>query len=433
MYLLYSALLALSLLLLTPYFVVKGLRHKKYLHNLGQRLGRLPATVCQTQPGAIWLHAVSVGEVLAVVPLARCLKQCFASRPLLLSTVTLAGQQIIVQRPGLCDASFYFPFDFVFAVQPVLTQIKPALIVIAESEIWPNFLHQAQRAGVPVVFVNGRLSARSFHRHQMIPLWRRFLRGVLRQPAFFLMQTEQDAERLRALGAPPERMAVAGNLKFDVVVPVRPPFLSQLERITNNAPVIVAGSTMEGEETMLVDCLRGLQRQFSAALLVLAPRHPERFEEVARLLERRCVSFVRRSECTEANELSASSQERPDVFLLDTLGELAGTYATATVAFVGGTLVPAGGHNPVEPAVWGKPIVFGPFMENFSDMASAFLAAGAALQVYGADELGACLATLLGDARQRAAMGNAARALVEANRGATERVLEKVAELLGES
>ncbi len=428
MYFLYSALLALGLLLLTPYFVFQGLRYKKYFHNLGQRLGRLPATLRKTQPGAIWLHAVSVGEVLAVVPLAKRLKQRFASRPLLLSTVTVTGQQIITQHPGLCDGSFYFPFDFAFAVRRVLAQIKPALIVITESEIWPNFLHQAQRAGIPVVFVNGRLSTRSFRRHQMIPLWRRFLRGVLRQPAFFLMQTEQDAERLRVLGAPPERVVVAGNLKFDVAIPTRPRFLFQLERIANTAPIIVAGSTMEGEEAMLVDCLRELQQQFSAALLVLAPRHPERFEEVARLLGKQHISFVRRSECTEATALP----ECPEVFLLDTLGELAGTYAAATVAFVGGTLVPAGGHNPVEPAVWAKPIVFGPFMENFRDMASAFLAAGAARQVSGAEELRACLAILLGDAQQRAALGNAAHALVEASSGATERVLEKLAELLGE-
>lgn len=438
MYFLYSTLLALGLLLLSPYFAFQGLRHRKYFHNLGQRLGRLPKTVDAVPPGGIWVHAVSVGEVLAVAPLIRALKQRFPARPLVLSTVTLTGQQIAARHAGLADAAFYFPFDFAFAVRRVLTRLRPALVVIAETEIWPNFLREAHRLGVPVAFVNGRISDDSFRRHGYVPLWRLFLRRVLRTPVFFLMQTPQDTERIRALGAPPERVVVNGNLKFDSVVPARPAFLNGLG---SRAPVIVAGSTMEGEEAILVDSLRGLQRRFPDALLVLAPRHPERFESVARLLEARGVRFVRRSAwgakastapqpAGPAGDNHSFGSERPDVLLLDTLGELAGTYAAATLAFVGGSLVPAGGHNPVEPGLWGKPILFGPSMENFRQIARALQVAGAALEVRDAAELEAQLVELLSDAERRRAMGRAAQALIEANRGATVRAVEKIAQLL---
>ncbi len=425
---LYSALLALGLLVASPYFIVRGLRQKKYFHSLRQRFGRLPASVRRLPPGGIWVHAVSVGEVLAVVPLLRHLKPRFPNRPLLLSTVTLTGQRVAARESQLADATFYFPFDFSFAVRRALGGARPALIVIAETEIWPNFLLEAQRAGVPVVFVNGRLSDRSFRRHRAVPLWRRFLRRVLSTPALFLMQTEQDAERIRALGAPAARVAVGGNLKFDVPRPARPSFLDAL---APDGPVIVAGSTMEGEDAILVEALGALRREFPRTLLVLAPRHPERFERVAALLEASRLRFLRRSAVPGTNHFAATN--RPDVLLLDTVGELAGTYAAATLAFVGGSLVPAGGHNPIEPALWGKPILFGPSMENFRQMAQAFQQAGAALEVRDPAELARRLAELLRNPEQRAAMGRAALALVEANRGAAGRAAEKVAEILGAS
>lgn len=425
MYVFYSALLALALLFLSPYFVVQGLRHKKYFHNLGQRLGWLPAAR-HVRPGGIWVHAVSVGEALAVVPLLRQLRARFPARPLLFSTVTLTGQQVAARPAGLAEAIFYFPFDFAFAVRRALKQLRPALILIAETEIWPNFLCQAAQARLPVVFVNGRISDRSFRRHRLIPLWRGFLRRVLRTPAFFLMQSEQDAERIIALGAPAERVAVGGNLKFDLAPPARPAFLRLLEA---RSPIIVAGSTLEGEEAMLVDALRAVRADFPEALLVLAPRHPERFDPVARWLRARGVSFVRRTDLQAASNNHMPGSE-PEVLLLDTLGELAATYAAATVAFVGGSLVPAGGHNPVEPGLWGKPILFGPSMENFRLLAQAFTAAGAALPVRDAAELGKRLAELLRDRDRCRRMGNAAQALVAASRGATARAAEKAAEFL---
>lgn len=428
MYFLYSALLAVGLLLLSPYFVLQGVRHGKYFAGLSQRLGWLPAPVRAVKPGGIWVHAVSVGEVLAVLPLLGGLKQRFPARPLYLSTVTRTGQEIAGRKAELADAVFYFPLDFAFAVRRWLGHLRPALIVIAETEIWPNFLREATRRGTRIVFVNGRISDRTLRR-RTLPFWGAFLKRVLELPTLFLMQTAQDAERIVALGAPAERVIVGGNLKFDVAPPPRPAFLEGLDA---GGPVVVAGSTMEGEEAMLVECLRGLKRQFPDALLVLAPRHPERFEPVARWLEANGVSYVRRSVLGSAtngsNQLAGS--RHPDVFLLDTLGELAGTYAAATVAFVGGSLVPAGGHNPIEPGLWGKPILFGPSMGNFRLMARAFEEVGAALQVRDAADLRARLSELLGNAERRATMGRAAQALVASSRGATSRTVDKLAQFL---
>lgn len=422
MYFLYSLLLGAALLLLSPYFLLKGLRQNKYLHNLGARLGRLPQELHQPKAGALWVHAVSVGEALAVAPLLKELRQRFPGRKLLVSTTTRTGQELATRRLE-ADATFYFPFDFVFASRQVLTALQPAVVVIAETEIWPNFLRVARRRGVRVVFVNGRVSDRSFRRYCRV---RFLLRRVLENADFFLMQSDEDARRIRALGAPAERVAVGGNLKFDLPEPRRPAFLADLERLADGAPIVVAGSTLAAEEEKLLDALRVCRDlEGHRALLVLAPRHPERFEEVARLLAARGADFVRRSHWQ-------TNDHRPEVVLLDTLGELAGAYAAATVAFVGGSLVPAGGHNPIEPALWSKPVIFGPSMENFRAIAGALLENRAAFQVRSSEELGILLAALLSDpvACQRA--GAAGRAVVERERGATLRCAERIAALLGQ-
>lgn len=422
MYFLYSLLLGAALVLLSPYLFWKGWRENKYLRNLGARLGRLPEPVRQPAPGALWLHAVSVGEALAVAPLLAQLQRRFPHRKLLVSTTTRTGQEVAAWRLD-CDGTFYFPLDFGFACRRALAAVQPALVVIAETEIWPNFLREAHRAGARVVFVNGRISDRSFGRYR---LGRFFLRRVLAHVDFFLMQSEEDARRIRALGAPTERVAVGGNLKFDLPEPARPSFLAELERAAQGAPIVVAGSTLAAEEEKVLDALRVCSEvDGRKAVLLLAPRHPERFEEVARLLAARGVRFVRRSQWKTNNR-------RPEVVLLDTLGELAGAYAAATVAFIGGSLVPAGGHNPIEPAVWGKPIIFGPSMENFRGVARALLEAKAAYQVRSSDELGILLAALLGDPAACQRAGESARRLVERERGAAARCAERIAALLGD-
>ncbi len=420
MYHLYTWMLAAALVLLSPYFLLRGLRQQKYLHSLRARMGRVPDIVRQAGPGAVWVHAVSVGEVLAVAPLLKELRARLPGRKLLVSTTTRTGQEMAARRLD-ADATFYFPLDFAFACRRYLDAIKPALVVIAETELWPNFLRQARRAGARIVVINGRISDRSFRGYRF---WRFFLRRVLAGVDAFLMQTDEDARRLRELGAAPERVSVGGNLKFDLPRPARPAFLDDLERLAQGAPIIVAGSTLAREEEQLLYALQLSGKvEGRQALLVLAPRHPERFEEVARLLTDRGADFVRRSQWRD-------NGRRPDVVLLDTLGELAGAYAAATVAFVGGSLVPAGGHNPIEPARWGKPGVFGASMENFRAVAGALLAAHGAFQVNSADELGVLLATLLDDPQACQRAGAAARAVVERQRGAVALCAERIAALL---
>jgi 3-deoxy-D-manno-octulosonic-acid transferase len=421
MYLLYSLMLAVALALLSPYLFLKGLRQNKYLHSLRERLGRVPERVRQPEPGAVWVHAVSVGEALAVAPLLSELRARFPGRKLLVSTTTRTGQETAGKRLD-CDATFYFPLDFSFACRRLLEAVKPALVVIAETEIWPNFLRQAHRHGARVVFVNGRISDRSFRSYRF---WRFFLRRVLAPVDYFLMQTEEDARRIRELGAPAERVAVGGNLKFDLPEPARPSFLAELEALAQGVPIVVAGSTLGKEEEQVLDALR-LARGIEGkrALLVLAPRHPERFDEVATLLDSRALTYIRRS------RWDTDGQQRPEVVLLDTLGELAGAYAAATVAFVGGSLVPAGGHNPIEPALWSKPVIFGPSMENFRAIATALLEARGAFQVKSADELGILLATLVDNPAACQRAGRAARAVIERERGATARCASRIAALL---
>jgi 3-deoxy-D-manno-octulosonic-acid transferase len=420
MYFIYSLLLAAALILLSPYFFIKGLRTRKYLHNLPERLGRVPPQLHQSERGAIWVHAVSVGEALAVAPLMNELRRRFPERKLLVSTTTRTGQEVASRRLG-ADGTFYFPLDFAFACRRTLRAVKPELVILAETELWPHFLRESQRARTRVVLVNGRISDRSFARYRF---WRYFLREILERISLFLMQTEQDADRIRQLGAPADRVAVGGNLKFDLPVPTRPDFLPELEQCAKGRPILVAGSTVAGEEALLLDALEMLRRLYDIeALAVLAPRHPERFDEVARLLGARGLPFLRRSQGWRA-------EYSPAVVLLDSLGELAGTYAAATVAFVGGSLVPAGGHNPIEPALAGKPVVFGPHMQNFRSVARALIEERAGFQVRSSQELAILLAALMGDREAVARAGQAARSLVERERGATRRSADKIIELL---
>ena len=420
MYFLYSMMLAVALGLLAPWFFLSGWRHNKYLHSLGERLGSVPARVRQPEAGAIWVHAVSVGEALAVEPLVEELRRRFPQRKVLVSTTTRTGQELARLRFGE-EAVFYFPLDFAFACRRVLEALQPSLVVIAETEIWPNFLREAHRAGVRVVFVNGRLSDSSFKGYRRL---RALLRRVLNTVDLFLMQSEEDVRRMREIGAPTERVQVGGNLKFDLPAPPPSKFLAELERAAQGAPVVVAGSTLAGEEKLVLDAMRAAAEvKGKRAVLVLAPRHPERFEEVARLLEKRGSKFLRRNQLSRADS-------RPEVVLLDTLGELAGAYAAATVAFVGGSLVKGGGHNPIEPALWGKPVLFGPSMENFRSIAENLLEAGAAFRVISPEAFGVLLATLLSDREACGRAGAAGRDLVERERGATLRCAERIEALL---
>lgn len=423
MYLLYSIVLALGIAAMTPWLALGDSPNGRYTRFLGERFGR----VRPVGQGAIWIHAVSVGEALAVERLIAQLRQRFPARPVVLSVTTATGRAVAERRIA-ADQIFYFPLDFRFAARRTLKAIRPALVLIAETEIWPNFLREAELQGVPVMFINGRISGRSYARYRLI---RRLLRPTLGRVASFLMQTATDAERVLELGAEPERVQVAGNLKFDLIPPEHPAFLRRLGAKLGDAGisrVLVAGSTMESEEEAVLAAYRQVRAQAPAPetlLLVVAPRHPQRFERAAELIAQSGLRWTRRT------RLDTEPLPGGGVLLLDSLGELASVYQLAEMAFIGGSLAPHGGHNLLEPAYWGVPVVFGPHMENFAQIAEQFLAAGAALRTGSAHELGHLWQQLLADPGLRARVGGKARAMLESQRGATGRALEAIAAALG--
>ncbi len=440
MYLLYSFLTGAALILTLPYWLIRGLRQGKYVHNLRERLGAVPeelGAALSGKPGPIWIHAVSVGEVLAAAPLARALKEAHPERPLVVSTTTDTGQKLARERMDFADGFFYFPLDWSFCVRRVFRPVRPSAVIILETEIWPNFLRLARRAGVPVVFANGRISSRSFGRYRkwfrvLGVFLRPFLRRVLANASLFLMQTQEDAGRMIRLGASPEKVRVTGNLKYDQGMPVEAAIVSRLGeelRGRERWPVIVAGSVVANEEPLVLIAFGVVQGEWPRALLILAPRKPERFEAAAEFIEESHRRFVRRSAMTAAGDLRIP--EDVSVVLLDTMGELGGLYRIADAVFIGGSLVSAGGHNLLEPAAFGKVPVFGPSTENFQEIAARFLEAGAALRVHSPEELGVEWIHLLRDDERRGRMGSAARALVERSRGATARTFEHISAALG--
>ena len=450
MYFVYSFLMGCAALLTSPYWLIQGLRHGKYLSNLGERLGlsipgleKLPSN----RPGAIWIHAVSVGEALSGVTLARRLKDAHPQRPLFISTTTQTGYTLAKQRMPFADAVIYFPLDWSFCVRRVLEAVKPAVVVILETEIWPNFLHEAQRRGVDVLFVSGRISDRSFARWQtwfgslgffLKPL----LKSALSSASAFLMQTQQDADRILGLGAPPDRVHVSGNLKYDLELPAPTPLSQWLEEQCHRrgrSPLIVAGSVVATEEPLALIAFGVVQGDFPRALLVLAPRKPERFTAAAEFIEESHRKFVRRTELPVPGPATASlsngdQNSIPDdasVLLLDSIGELASLYRLADGVFVGGSLVSSGGHNILEPAAFGKVPVFGPSMENFATMATRFVESQAAIQVESPEDAGVEMIHLLKDPAKMQRMGGRARQLVETSRGALDRALTEISRHLG--
>jgi len=419
MYLLYSALMAAGLLLSLPYWMLAR-RHGRWREGLGERLGKVPAQL-QAQTPTIWVHAVSVGEVLAVSELVKKLSECFPKYRVLVSTTTATGQKLAQKHFGENNV-FYFPLDLPFAIRPYLSALRPQLIVLAETEFWPNFLRMAHATGARVAVVNARISDRSW------PGYRRFrpvLRKILQDVDLFLAQTEEDAARLRDIGAPVDRVQVSGNLKFDVAPPTPSAIVANLSssfQQSSAGPIVVCGSTMEGEERLLLLAFQNVLASHPMAIMILAPRRPERFEEVAGLLQQLDIRFWRRSSWT--GDTIASG-----VFLVDTIGELAWLYALADVAFVGGSLVPRGGHNIIEPARYGVPIMVGNHTENFRDIISLFQSHDA-VRIVGPAEFPLVLMDLLANEAERVALGRRGAETLRSQMGATEKTLRSLEELL---
>jgi 3-deoxy-D-manno-octulosonic-acid transferase len=421
MYWLYSLGLAAFFLGGLPIFAAQALLRGKYRRGLRQRLGRVPVWAGPGRP--LWLHAVSVGEVMAATPLARELLARRPDLPLLVSTVTDTGRAVAEQR--LPAGRFvFFPLDFGWAVGRALDRLQPRLVLLTETELWPNFLAACAGRGIPVAVINGRISPRSFPRYRRV---RRWFGRVLSDVRLFCMQTAQDAERILLLGAPADRVRVVGNLKYDLAAPGATSDVAAVRarlRLPPDRRLIAGGSTHRGEEEILLEAFRNLSRSRRDLCLLLAPRHPERLEEVERLVRRLGLSWVRRS------ELPAKPLDGVSVILLDTMGELALLYAAAAVVFIGGSLIPHGGQNMLEPAAVGRPVLHGPHMGNFAEMRDLFREAGAAMQVDGAAALLEKLAMLLDDPALAERMGRAGRQIVETHRGATRRTADLVEALL---
>jgi 3-deoxy-D-manno-octulosonic-acid transferase len=424
MYFLYSLALALLFLALLPRFLYQAIRYGKYASSFKERMGGLQDFGDDKRP-VIWVHAVSVGEFNAARPLLTEIRRRLPAYRLVVSTTTMTGQQMARQSQGRdFDRAFYFPFDWAFAIRRSLDRVRPSAVIILETEIWPNFLRECRRRNVKVMLANGRISPRSFPRYLKA---RRFVSRVLEDFSLIAMQSQEDAERAIKLGAPPQKVRVCGNLKYDLTVSDT---ASACEDITEQFAIlpaeklIVAGSTAPGEERVLIEALEKVRGHdgLSATRLLVAPRHPERFEEVAGLISQSRFDLARRSE--------GGRNRSAAVILLDSIGELAATYRLASVVFVGGSLVPRGGHNIIEPAAYRKPIVTGPYTENFRQIVADFKAASALAQV-GPGDLADALIRLLIDEGEAVAMGERAHSILEKNRGSTRSVMAAIEEALG--
>ncbi|HEX4498131.1 MAG TPA: 3-deoxy-D-manno-octulosonic acid transferase [Thermoanaerobaculia bacterium] len=411
----YQLATAVALLAAGPFLLVR--RGSHYLPTIAGRLGRAASPAAAATPGgALWLHAVSVGEVGVAATLARALPP---EIPLLVTTITPTGQERArAAFAGRAEVA-YLPFDLGFAVQRFFRRHRPRALVLIEGDYWPLVLREARRRGLPIAVVNGRVGDRSFGRMRRL---RHFLAPLFAGVGRFGVQSRQDRDRLLALGIEARRVAVTGNLKYETPEPARKPELEDaLRRLAGERPILLAGSTMAGEEEQVLDAFAALGGG-ERALLVLAPRHPERWNEVDALLRSRGEGAVRRT--------ALPTSGMPAVILLDSLGELAGLYRLAAAAFIGGTLVPTGGHNPLEAARFGVPLAVGPAMHNFREMAEAFDRAGAWRRVADAGELGAVWRGWLERPATGRETGARALRLVEENRGALARTVEMLGDVL---
>ncbi|MSQ66621.1 MAG: 3-deoxy-D-manno-octulosonic acid transferase [Gammaproteobacteria bacterium] len=413
----YTALWLGCLPLILGRLAWQALRNPAYRDRWRERLGCYRSLPRLDSP--IWVHAVSVGEVGAAAPLIRELRERYPFRDILITTTTPTGAASVARQFGETVHHAYFPYDIPWAVSKFLRRFKPRMLLLIETELWPNVLHQCTQQHTPVVLVNGRMSERSARRYRYLG---QLVHGMLAQLTMVAAQTLADAERLRHLGVPRSRLAVTGSLKFDVHLPasIFEEGAAIRRELGVSRPVLVAGSTREGEEIILLRAFRLLRHQFPDALLVVAPRHPERFEAVAELIRREGWHCLRRRDQTACGVAT-------EVFLLDSMGELLRFYAAADVAFVGGSLMPLGGHNMLEPASLGVPVVTGPHVFNFLEISSKLVAVGALRIAADAPALVDTLAHWLANPDQRDDAGLAGRQMVAHNRGATVSVLELLA------
>lgn len=426
----YSALLTLALLLSSPWWLLRMATTQRYREGLRQRLGTVPTHLLTAIRGkrVVWIHAVSVGEVLAASRLVGELEAALDEEfRVVISTTTRTGQALARERFG-AERVFYMPLDFAFAVRSYLRALKPVALILMENELWPRMLHECGRRGVPVVVVNARMSDRSFARAMRIQsVWGR----VMRKPALWLAQSNEDALRLVIVGVRRESVQVAGNMKYDIRAPKQSRIAELIREAAAGRPIIVAGSTVDGvplEEELVIDAWKQSPGNQTSALLVLAPRHPERFQTVESLLQ--AHRYAKASAWSAPRDDDSGAPSTIDVVLLDTIGDLAAVYGIADVAFIGGSLIKRGGHNPLEPAQFGVPVVMGPSFENFRDVVATMQEAAGIRIVQNKDELGLALADLLTHREQAKAMGERGRQVFEQQQGATARTVKALVAMI---
>lgn len=431
MFLFYNILLTLAFPVILAVLLVK----KRCRPGLWQRLGRLPKGMAdECRDGrTIWVHAVSMGEATAAVPLVQAMKIRYPTHRFIVSTVTETGKEVVRRRLEQQAGHLYFPLDYPWIVGRVLDTVRPCAFVFVETEIWPNFLLAAAARGVPTVLVNGRLSTDSFQGYLRL---RPFFQRVLETISLCLMQTDRDVERIVGLGADPNRVAKTGNIKFDQETGPSAAKSQSLTRadlgLRAHEKLFVAGSTHPIEEEAILDCYRRLLAIDASLVLVMAPRHIERAGELESVVCAKGLSVRRRTTLPDAAGDATTFPAGGRVIILDTRGELAALYREATLVFVGGSLVPVGGHNPLEPAAWGKAVVFGPYMDHFAEVADLLIRQEAGIQVHDAQAMADAMAALLKDRSRLDRMGKAAAELVVTNQGAVARNVELIARVVGE-
>jgi 3-deoxy-D-manno-octulosonic-acid transferase len=422
-YLLYNTLLTLLLVLSCPYFFIRSLFKKRFRRALIQRMGFLGI---QFLGASIWVHAASVGEVFCSVPLLRRIKKEFPNCKIVLTTMTSTGNEAAKTQLSEADQVLFFPIDHPLVLRRVLKNIQPTLLLIAETELWPNLLRTCGRKGIPIILFNGRISKKSFRGY----LFFRFLfKECLRCVSLFLMQTSEDQDRIIQIGAPSEKTRVMGNLKFDQALPPvtqeAGAILAQCLGFRGKEPVLIAGSTHSGEEELLTRLSKELRKIAPDLVLILAPRHLDRLEEVEQTLRKESLLWIRRTVLSVGQDRS-TQERRPEVILLDTIGELMSLYRLATLVFIGGSLVPVGGHNPLEPLFFKKCVLFGPFMFHFSEISRRLVEEGGAIQANGIEELASHMRRLLRNERERKEIGERGYQFIRKHQGATERMFEQI-------
>jgi 3-deoxy-D-manno-octulosonic-acid transferase len=427
-YHLYNILLTFLLIVAIPYLLLWSLLSRRFRKALPQRLGFFQGPSLERP---IWIHAASVGEVFCSIPLLRKIKEEFPRSKIVLTTITSTGNEAAKTRAPEADRVFFLPIDHPLILRRAIERIRPSLLLIAETELWPNLLRSCGKKGIPVVLFNGRISQRSFRRYVRFKF---FFKECLKYISLFLMQTEEDRKRIFEIGGARQKTRTVGNLKFDQTLPSLTreamTMIAKTLGLRGSEKILVAGSTHSGEEEILVGLYKELKVITSPLVLILAPRHLERLEEVEGILKKESLSWARKTSLSHG--AGQSDQEHPEVILLDTMGELVGVYSLGTLVFVGGSLVPIGGHNPLEPLFFEKCVLFGPHMFNFLEIATRLIEDGGAIRVSGKEELFFQLKRLLLDEAARKEVGEKGRQFLQKHQGATERMFEEIRPLLND-